>query len=126
MNGPTTGNLVTEIPPGTQVLSVRVAAGLVTIDLTSGIESASGESLIQAFAQLVFTSTPVACPANVKKGKTKPPPTTTTSTPKGDATLPCTNRVLFEVDGQRLQVPIETGAQTSQPITRADYSSLSS
>jgi hypothetical protein len=130
MNGPTSGNLETEIPPGTQVLSARVSAGLVTVNLTSGIESASGESLIQAFAQIVFTATPVACPANVKKSKSKNPsklpPTTTTSEPKQNTTLPCTNRVLFEEDGLPLQVPLVTGAQTSRPITRADYSSLSS
>jgi hypothetical protein len=32
--------------------------------------------------------------------------------------------VVFEVDGQPQQVPIETGAQTSKPLTRSDYSSL--
>lgn len=133
MNGPSetaNPNLQTEIPPGTQVLTVKVVAGLVTVNLTSGIESASGEPLIQAFAQLVFTATPVACPAAVHKTKSKGPshlpPTTTTTAEKGAATLPCTDQVLFEVDGQHLPVPIGTGAQTSQPITRADYSSLSS
>ena len=139
MNGPsetTNPNLQTEIPAGTQVLTVKVSAGLVTVNLTSGIESVSGLPLIQAFAQLVFTATPVACPAaeHATKSKSKSksngtshlPPTTTTTAEKGAATLPCTDRVLFEVDGQKLPVPIGTGAQTSRPITRADYSSLSS
>jgi hypothetical protein len=120
----------TEIPTGTQLLSARVSAGLVTIDLSSDIEEASGEPLIQAFAQLVFTATPDSCPVpppkNRQKSRSPLPPTTTTSTPKGQTPLPCTDRVLFEVNGTRLQVPIENGAQTGRPITRADYASLSS
>jgi Sporulation and spore germination len=130
MNGPITGNLQSQIPPGTQVLSVGVSNGLATIDLTSGIENASGEPLIQAIAQLVFTATPVSCPAPLKqpksKGGSKPPSTTTTIPTTGNrlGVPPCTDRVLFEVDGQRLGVPIATGAQTARPITRADYSSL--
>jgi spore germination protein GerM len=129
MNGPSNNaNLQTQIPPGTQVLSAGVSQGLVTVDLTSGIESASGEPLIQAFAQLVFTATPVSCPAPPKKTKSKkrPPPTTTTASVNRTPVLPCADRVVFEVDGQRLEVPIDTGAQTGRPVTRADYSTLSS
>ena len=129
LRGPSsTANLQTEIPPGTQVLSVNVDDGLVTINLSPEIESASGEPLIQAFAQFVFTATPVSCPSAPPRSKLKKDgdaPTTTTSAPKADA-LPCTDRVSFKVDGQLLQVPTATGAQTSRPITRADYSSLSS
>src|ERR1700721_2765868 len=126
MNGPLSAEYETEIPPGTQVLSARVSRGLVTIDLTSGIENASGQPLIQAFAQLVFTATPVACPAPTKRKSNEHsslPPTTTTTVATGAAGLPCTDRVLFQVDGVPLQVPIATSAQPGRPIPRADYSS---
>ncbi len=56
-------DLQTAIPTGTVVLSAKVSGGLATIDLSPAIENASGEPLIQAFAQLVFTSTRPRPPA---------------------------------------------------------------
>jgi hypothetical protein len=133
LKGPSsTANLQTAIPAGAQVLSARVSAGLVTVDLSSQIEGVSGEPLIQAFAQLVYTATPISCPAAPPKRKLKTTlvvqPTTTTTTTAAKSTLapPCADKVSFEVGGQPLPVPIATGAQTSRPVTRADYSSLSS
>jgi hypothetical protein len=120
-------DLQTAIPAGTVVLSAKVANGLATIDLSPEIESASGLPLIQAFAQLVFTSaTATTCPATTRSVKAKglPKITPTTVPRNGPLTLPCANRVLFEVNGQRQEVPTATSAQTSRPVTLSDYSSL--
>jgi hypothetical protein len=120
-------DLQSAIPAGTVVISAKVSDGLATIDLSPDIESASGEPLIQAFAQLVFTSaTATTCPATTKtvKAKSLPKETQTTTSRSGPTTLQCADRVLFEVDGQPQQVPTSTGAQTSKPLTVSDYSSL--
>ncbi len=119
-------DLQTAIPAGTVVLSAKVSDGLATIDLTPAIENASGEPLIQAFAQLVLTATATAttCPATTKPAKELPKSPPTTASHSGPTTLQCADRVLFEVDGQPQQVPTATGAQTSKPLTVSDYSSL--
>jgi hypothetical protein len=121
-------DLQSAIPDGTMVLSAKVSDGLATIDLSPDIESASGEPLIQAFAQLVFTSTTATtCPSTTRPSKVRaalPKETPTTTTRSGPATLQCADRVLFEVDGQPQQVPTSTSAQTSKPLTVSDYSSL--
>jgi hypothetical protein len=121
-------DLETAIPVGTTLLGAKVSKGLATIDLSSDIEGASGELLIQAFAQIVFTATTgTACPS---KPTTKTTIAKALPQPPGNATpnsalLPCANKgVVFEVDGQHLQIPIATGAQTSRPVTTSDYSSL--
>jgi len=114
------------IPYGTQVLSAKVSDGVATVDLSSDIEVASGEQLIQAFAQLVYTATTTTtCPSQKTiKIRELPPTTTTTDQPGGLASLPCADRVVFQVDGQSQQIPTTTGAQTSKPVTRADYLSI--
>ena len=120
-------DLQTAIPDGTLVLSAKVSNGLATIDLSPEIENISGEPLIQAFAQLVFTAAPsTTCPGTTKPNKAKalPKETPTTAPRNGSATLQCADRVLFQVEGQPQQVPTSTGAQTSHPLTLADYSSL--
>lgn len=120
-------DIQTAIPAGTLILSAKVVGGLATVDVTPEIESASGEQLIQAFAQLVFTATTApTCPSEQRKLKLPDATTTTTSPPGAFATLPCADRVVFQVDGQSQEVPTDTGAQTSKPVSRSDYSSLSS
>jgi hypothetical protein len=115
-------NLLTGIPAGTSVLSVTVANGLATLDLSPEIENAIGEELIQAFAQMVYTITwSTGCPQKID---TRPlPPHTTTTAPYGIET-PCVDKIIFQVDGVPQEVPIADGAQTDKPITRADYKSL--
>jgi Sporulation and spore germination len=122
--GPT--GVQTEIPPGTQVLSSSISSGLATVDLSPQIENAVGESLIQAFAQIVYTITfPGTCPRHID---TKPlPPTTTTTAPYGvGGPAECVDEVAFDVNGEPQQVPIASasGAETSKPVTRADYRQL--
>jgi spore germination protein GerM len=133
LNGPGVGapaDVQTAIPVGTEVLSAKVTSGIATLNLTPAIENASGEQLIQALAQLVFTATTATTcpspPAKEKKIKARElPPTTTTTLPQGAlAALPCADSVLVDVDGQPELVPTATGAQTSKPVTRNDYSAL--
>lgn len=118
----------TAIPGGTQVLNAKVSGGLATVDLTADVEGASGEQLIQAIAQLVYTATTATtCPSSPPIHAKKLPGTTTTTAPAGaPASLPCADRVVFQVDGQPLQVPTSTAVQTSKPVTRVNYSPLSS
>jgi len=110
----------TAIPVGTQLLSSSLSASLATVNLSSQIFGAGGQQLIQAFAQIVYTVT--------NSDKCIPPSrqatTTTTSTPKPSVAPHCVDRVLFEVGGQPLEVPIGSGAETSKPITRVDYRQL--
>jgi hypothetical protein len=115
----------TSVPSGTQVQSATVTpAGLATVDLSPEIENASGEPLIQAFAQMVFTiARPTTCPAVAHRNPARElPATTTTTTTPGSP--PCVDKVVFEVEGQPLDVPLGNGAQTSRPIKPSDYSEL--
>jgi Sporulation and spore germination len=122
-------NLLTGIPVGTSVLSATVSSsGLATLDLSSDIDNAFGEELIQAFAQMVYTITPsTACPPEQRNVHPKPPlpPTTATTAPHNSGGPPCVDKVAFQVEGVPQQVPIPDGAGTSEPVTRADYRSLS-
>jgi spore germination protein GerM len=70
--------------------------GLLTVDLSSSLLSITGRRQIQALAQVVFTMTELA---NVE-------------------------RVLFEFDGRRRDVPRGDGDLSSSPVTRRDYPSL--
>jgi len=118
-------DLQTAIPAGTQVLAAKVSGNVATVDLSPEIETASGEPLIQAFAQLTYTATTgSSCPGPTREIPVRVPSMTTPSAHKAPST-PCADKVVFEVDGQRQEVPTATSAQTSQPITRSDYSSLS-
>jgi Sporulation and spore germination len=120
-------DLQTAIPSGTTLYSVKIASGLATIDLSSDIESASGQQLIQAFAQLVYTVTsPSACPVLAKKiSKLELPPTTTTTVGAHSSANPlCADKVLFKVSGAPVLVPTETGEEASQAVSRANYASL--
>lgn len=50
--------LVSEVPPGTELLDVDLAEGLATVDLTSNFESGGGSlSMMARIAQVVFTVT---------------------------------------------------------------------
>jgi spore germination protein GerM len=70
--------------------------GLLTVDLSSALLNVTGRRQIQALAQVVFTMTALA---NVE-------------------------RVLFEFDGRRQDVPRGNGDLASSPLTRLDYRTL--
>jgi spore germination protein GerM len=70
--------------------------GLLTVDLSSALLNVTGRRQIQALAQVVFTMTDLA---NVE-------------------------RVLFEFDGRRRDVPRGNGDLASSPLTRLDYRTL--
>jgi len=67
--------------------------GLLTIDLTEDVLSVVGQRQIQALAQIVFTATELAD----------------------------VDRVLFEFEGRRRDVPRGDGRLTSEPLGRRDY-----
>lgn len=70
--------------------------GLVTIDLSSGVDDGSPDVVQVALAQLVYTVTAV----------------------------PGVDRVLFQVDGQAREVPTGQGQSTAEPLSRLDYRQL--
>jgi two-component system sensor histidine kinase MtrB len=84
------------IPPGTKILGASVAAGVATVDLGGSFAALSGPSQVEAIAQIVFTAT----------------------------ALSAVHAVLFELDGQQIAVPVQTGAEASGPVDRTAYAAL--
>lgn len=84
------------IPADERLLSTRVAAGVLHIDLTAPILEVSGPDLIQAVAQLVFTASEV----------------------EG------VQRIALLVDGQPRRWPTGDGSLQSTPLTVYDYPGL--
>jgi sporulation and spore germination protein/immunoglobulin-like protein involved in spore germination len=86
-----------QIPAATQFLGLTVDDGIATVDLTSEFESGGGSaSMNMRIAQVVYTLTQF-------------------STVKG---------VLFELDGQRVDVLGGEGVIVDQPVTRKNYRDL--
>jgi Sporulation and spore germination/Immunoglobulin-like domain of bacterial spore germination len=86
-----------QIPSGTQLLGLNVDNGVATVDLTSEFESGGGSaSMNMRIAQVVYTLTQ----------------------------FPTVKGVLFELDGQRVDVLGGEGVIVDQPVTRKDYRSL--
>jgi hypothetical protein len=86
-----------QIPAGTQLLGLNVDGGIATVDLTSEFESGGGSaSMNMRIAQVVYTLTQ----------------------------FPTVKGVLFQLDGQRVDVLGGEGVIVDQPVTRKDYRSL--
>ena len=86
-----------QIPAGTQLLGLSVDNGVATVDLTSEFESGGGSaSMNMRIAQVVYTLTQ----------------------------FPTVKGVLFQLDGQRVDVLGGEGVIVDQPVTRKDYRSL--
>jgi germination protein M len=86
-----------QVPTGTQLLGLSVDNGIATVDLTSEFESGGGSaSMNMRIAQVVYTLTQF-------------------STVKG---------VLFELDGQPVDVLGGEGVIVDHPVTRKDYRSM--
>jgi germination protein M len=86
-----------QIPAGTQFLGLNVADGIATVDLTSEFESGGGSaSMNMRIAQVVYTLTQ----------------------------FPTVKGVLFELDGQRVDVLGGEGVIVDQPVTRKNYRDL--
>ena len=86
-----------QIPAGTQLLGLNVDNGVATVDLTSEFESGGGSaSMNMRIAQVVYTL----------------------------AQFPTVKGVLFQLDGQRVDVLGGEGVIVDQPVTRKDYRSL--
>ena len=86
-----------QIPAGTQLLGLSVDSGVATVDLTSEFESGGGSAWMNMrIAQIVYTLTQ----------------------------FPTVKGVLFQLDGQPVDVLGGEGVIVDQPITRKDYRSL--
>ena len=86
-----------QIPAGTQLLGLNVDDGVATVDLTSEFESGGGSaSMNMRIAQVVYTLTQ----------------------------FPTVKGVLFQLDGQRVDVLGGEGVIVDQPVTRKNYRSL--
>jgi len=86
-----------QIPAGTQLLGLSVDSGVATVDLTSEFESGGGSaSMNMRIAQIVYTLTQ----------------------------FPTVKGVLFELDGQRVDVLGGEGVVVDEPVTRKDYRDL--
>ena len=86
-----------QVPAGTQLLGLTIEDEVATVDLTSEFESGGGSaSMNMRIAQVVYTLTQF-------------------QTVKG---------VLFELDGQRVDVLGGEGVVVDEPVTRKDYRDL--
>lgn len=87
----------TQIPDGTRFLGLTIAKGVATVDLTSEFESGGGSaSMNMRIAQVVYTLTQ----------------------------FPTVKGVLFELDGQPVDVLGGEGVIVDHPVTRKDYRDL--
>jgi len=86
-----------QIPAGTQLLGLSVEDGIATVDLTSEFESGGGSaSMNMRIAQVVYTLTQ----------------------------FPTVKGVLFELDGQHVDVLGGEGVVVAEPVARKDYRTL--
>ena len=86
-----------QIPAGSQLLGLTIEDGVATVDLTSEFESGGGSaSMNMRIAQVVYTLTQ----------------------------FPTVKGVLFELDGQRVDVLGGEGVVVDEPVTRKDYRDL--
>ena len=90
----TTKGLTTAIPSNVSVLSATTQAGIVTVNMNAAFGAITGTNIELAVAQIVAT----VCAENG--------PTT---------------GVLFEIDGQRISVPIANGSQVNSPVYLFDF-----
>ncbi len=86
--------ITTLIPPGTGLLGIAEAGGVVTVDVTGEFLALQGEGLLIAVAQLVATTF---------------------------AADPVVTGVFVAVDGEVRVVPTDDGDAPGRPLTRADY-----
>ncbi|MBK9181195.1 MAG: GerMN domain-containing protein [Acidimicrobiales bacterium] len=91
-----TAGLRTAIPAGTLLLDTELADGVLTLDLSEDLLTVQGAEQKIAMAQLVFTST------------------------SADGV----EAVLFEIEGEPVQVPVDDGSLSAEPLTRRSYPSL--
>jgi germination protein M len=86
-----------QVPPDTQFLGLTVEDGIATVDLTSEFESGGGSaSLNMRIAQVVYTLTQ----------------------------FPTVKGVLFQLDGQNVDVLGGEGVVVEQPVARKDFRDL--
>lgn len=97
VEGPTAAEIAagirTDLPTDTTVVRVGRRGSTAIVDLGGGVEALGTEGGISAFAQMVYTLTE----------------------------LPQFDRVVFRLNGRRIEVPTGDGGLTSAPVSREDY-----
>lgn len=88
--------VTSSIPADTQVLGVTLEDGTLTVDLSEEFQTVSGEPLILAVAQIVFTA----------------------------SAMPAVEDVAFRIEGEPITVPDAEGTELDRPARRSDYVSL--
>ena len=100
LNGPSkeeADHLHSAITTDTKLLGIDGPGdGLVTLDLSHHLLDITGRQQILALAQIVYTATE----------------------------LPSVDRVLFQIDGENVEVPNGNGTLTASPLGRLSYSTL--
>lgn len=100
LDGPTqsdTANLLTTALPGNvAVISTTTAAGIVTVNMNAAFDAITGTSIELAVGQIVATIATANGP-------------------------PYDTGVLFEIDGQRVSVPIANGSQVNAPVYLIEF-----
>lgn len=94
-NAETAGGLSSAVPGQTQVVSATMAGGVAVVDLAGTFGQLVGQAQIDAVAQIVFTAT----------------------------VLPGVTGVSFELGGQQVAVPTDSGAEVLV-VGRAQYATL--
>jgi hypothetical protein len=93
----TAAGVSTAIPEGTRLLGVSIEDGIATVDLSAEYESGGGSlSMFMRLAQVVYTVTQ----------------------------FPTVQSVLFELDGQPVEVFSGEGIVLDGPVTREDYEDM--
>lgn len=88
--------LTTAVPSGTRLNSARLANGALNVDLSGAIDQLTGETLIEAVAQIVLTATEV----------------------------PSIRTVRLLIDGVPSEWPDGGGQLQAEPLTRYDFPGL--
>ncbi len=100
LGGPNAGEqaaqLSTALPAGTKLRGVRLGGGVADVDLSGALDQLTGETLIDAVAQVVLTMTEI----------------------------PTVRSVRLLVEGQATEWPDGSGELRSDPLTRFDFPGL--
>lgn len=107
--------------PALQDLLNKLAAGPDAEDRRRGLSTA-----LPPTTRLTVTSLETGL-ATVDLNFGQAPPDQTTAIAQivlTATTLPDVRRLLLSIDGQPLQAPLASGAQTDRPLTRADYAAM--
>ena len=89
------------IPSGTRLLGTQTRGDIVTLNLSDELAGVESNGLVFAIAQLVYSAAGIDA-----------------EHPEG------TNRLLIEIEGERINVPNDEGVELDRPVAPSDYAAL--